>query len=321
MSFSGRKRSVGPAIVRFAPMLGRWAAIGQPAATSSARSLSSAREGAGKRMIGVFDSGLGGLTILRALHARFPRQAFVYLGDQANAPYGDRPSRRSSRSRARGSSKLFDRGARLVVLGCNTATAVALRALQRDWLPQAQRPGANVVGIVAPTVEAATQTPFSRHDAAISAEEQSRRRRRLRDDANDRLRRLRRGDLQTLSAGDGRRPGLPRARCRDRGRATARGARRDRRRHGRCADRPASVPGASTERSSAARISRSSKSSSPRSCRRARASSPSPKSSPTASRTISPQAASAEKKGTRMARPWHDLVRFSAAADSGGWMR
>jgi glutamate racemase len=112
-------------------------------------------------MIGVFDSGLGGLTILRALHARFPRQAFVYLGDQANAPYGDRPSAEVVAFTRAGVEQLFDRGARLVVLGCNTATAVALRALQRDWLPQAQRPGCNVVGIVAPTVEAATQTPFS----------------------------------------------------------------------------------------------------------------------------------------------------------------
>ena len=112
-------------------------------------------------MIGVYDSGLGGLTILRALHARFPRQAFVYLGDHANAPYGDRPSAEVVALTRAGVEHLFDRGAKLVVLGCNTATAVALRALQRDWLPQAGRPGCNVLGIVAPTVEAATQTPFS----------------------------------------------------------------------------------------------------------------------------------------------------------------
>lgn len=112
-------------------------------------------------MIGVFDSGLGGLTILRALHARFPRQAFVYLGDQAHAPYGDRPSAEIVAFTRAGVEQLFDRGARLVVLGCNTATAVALRALQRDWLPHARRAGCNVLGIVAPTVEAATQTPFS----------------------------------------------------------------------------------------------------------------------------------------------------------------
>lgn len=112
-------------------------------------------------VIGVFDSGIGGLTILRALAARFPRQAFVYLGDHANAPYGDRPSQDIVELSRRGALRLFGLGARLVVLGCNTATAVALRSLQRDWLPGAGLAGRNVVGIVAPTVEAATQTPWA----------------------------------------------------------------------------------------------------------------------------------------------------------------
>ncbi len=112
-------------------------------------------------MIGVFDSGLGGLTILRALKARFPAQAFVYLGDQANAPFGDRSSAEIVAFTRAGVTRLFERGARLVVLGCNTATAVALRTLQRDWLPTSGYAGVNVLGIVAPTVEAATQTPFS----------------------------------------------------------------------------------------------------------------------------------------------------------------
>ena len=112
-------------------------------------------------MIGVFDSGIGGLSILRALAARFPRQAFIYLGDHANAPYGDRPSREIVELSRRGALQLFGLGARLVVLGCNTATAVALRTLQRDWLPHAGLAGRNVVGIVAPTVEAATQTPWA----------------------------------------------------------------------------------------------------------------------------------------------------------------
>ncbi len=112
-------------------------------------------------MIGVFDSGLGGLTILRALGARFPQQAFVYLGDHAHAPYGDRPSAEIVALTQAGVERLFGLGAALVVLGCNTATAVALRTLQRDWLPGAGHAGRNVVGIVAPTVEAATQTPWA----------------------------------------------------------------------------------------------------------------------------------------------------------------
>ena len=112
-------------------------------------------------MIGIFDSGIGGLSVLRALAARFPQQAFVYLGDHANAPYGDRPSREIVELSRQGVLRLFGLGARLVVLGCNTATAVALRALQRDWLPDAGLAGRNVIGIVAPTVEAATQTPWA----------------------------------------------------------------------------------------------------------------------------------------------------------------
>jgi glutamate racemase len=112
-------------------------------------------------VIGVFDSGIGGLSVLRALAARLPKQAFVYLGDQANAPYGDRPSAEIVALTRGGTLRLFELGARLVILGCNTATAVALRKLQRDWLPHAGLSGRNVVGIVAPTVEAATQTPWA----------------------------------------------------------------------------------------------------------------------------------------------------------------
>jgi glutamate racemase len=111
-------------------------------------------------MIGIFDSGLGGLTVLRALRARFPAQPFRYLGDHANAPYGDRPSAEIVELTRAGVARLFALGARLVVLGCNTATAVALRSLQREWLPRAGLAG-NVLGIVAPTVEAATQTPWA----------------------------------------------------------------------------------------------------------------------------------------------------------------
>jgi glutamate racemase len=113
-------------------------------------------------MIGVFDSGLGGLTVLRALAARFPEQAFLYLGDHAHAPYGDRSSAEIVELTQAGVARLFALGAKLVVLGCNTATCVALRTLQKKWLPHAGLSGPrNVLGIVAPTVEAATQTPWA----------------------------------------------------------------------------------------------------------------------------------------------------------------
>jgi glutamate racemase len=112
-------------------------------------------------MIGVFDSGLGGLTVLRALTARFPNLPLIYLGDRAHAPYGDRPSSEVIELTRRGVETLFSAGCKLVLLGCNTATAVAARHLQQAWLPESQWRGRNVLGIVAPTVEAATQTPWA----------------------------------------------------------------------------------------------------------------------------------------------------------------
>jgi glutamate racemase len=112
-------------------------------------------------MIGVFDSGLGGLTVLRALVARFPHLPFVYLGDHANVPYGDRNSDDIVELSRRSVEALFKSGCKLVLLGCNTATAVAARRLQQAWLPVSLWEGHNVLGIVAPTVEAATQTPWA----------------------------------------------------------------------------------------------------------------------------------------------------------------
>jgi glutamate racemase len=113
-------------------------------------------------MIGVFDSGLGGLTVLRELSARFRRVDFVYLADHAHVPYGNRSSEEIVDLTRAAVEQLFARGAKLALLGCNTATSVALRRLQQQWLPSS--PWAkthNVLGIVAPTVEAATQTPWA----------------------------------------------------------------------------------------------------------------------------------------------------------------
>jgi glutamate racemase len=114
-------------------------------------------------MIGVFDSGLGGLTILRALVRRFAAIPFSYLGDHAHVPYGDRPSEEIVALTRQCVEALFARGCKLVILGCNTATAVAARRLQQSWLPGThwKGKGHNILGIVAPTVEAATQTPWA----------------------------------------------------------------------------------------------------------------------------------------------------------------
>jgi glutamate racemase len=112
-------------------------------------------------MIGVFDSGHAGLTVFSALVRRFPRVPFVYLGDHRHVPYGSRPSDEIVTLTRDGVDVLFRRGCRLVLLGCNTATCVAARTLQKDWLPVSGWVGRNILGIVAPTVEAATQTPWA----------------------------------------------------------------------------------------------------------------------------------------------------------------
>lgn len=112
-------------------------------------------------MIGLFDSGHGGLTVFHALVRRFPDLRFTYLGDHVNAPYGNRPSEEIVDLTREGVEHLFGRGCKLVLLACNTATAIACRTLQQDWLPDAGFDSHNVLGVVAPMVEAATQTPWA----------------------------------------------------------------------------------------------------------------------------------------------------------------
>jgi glutamate racemase len=113
--------------------------------------------------IGVFDSGVGGLTVHRALVEKLPQADFVFLGDQANMPYGGRPGEEIVELTKQGVIRLFDEGCDLVVLACNTAAAIALRRLQQTWLPgyrkQLGRP-VNVLGLIVPTIEAATGMPW-----------------------------------------------------------------------------------------------------------------------------------------------------------------
>jgi len=114
--------------------------------------------------IGVFDSGVGGLTVHRELTRRFPERDFVYLADQANAPYGGRGGEEIVDLTRAGCERLFEAGASVIVLACNTASAIALRRLQQTWAPSLRerygRP-VNILGIIVPTIEAATGLPWS----------------------------------------------------------------------------------------------------------------------------------------------------------------
>jgi glutamate racemase len=114
--------------------------------------------------IGVFDSGIGGLTALQALVRALPDADIVYLADQANSPYGGRPGEEIVGLTRAGCERLFDQGCDLVVLACNTAAAVALRRLQQTWLPDYRRElgrPVNILGLIVPTIEAATGRPWN----------------------------------------------------------------------------------------------------------------------------------------------------------------
>ncbi len=106
-------------------------------------------------MIGLFDSGFGGLTVLRAVADALPQRQFLYLGDHAAAPYGNRRRDEILDLTRVAVERLFERGCRLVVLACNTAAATSLRRLQQDWLPM-HHADRRILGVLVPMVEAIT---------------------------------------------------------------------------------------------------------------------------------------------------------------------
>lgn len=103
-------------------------------------------------MIGFFDSGVGGLTVLEEVHRRLPRYDTLYLGDAANAPYGTKTHAELVTLAWRGTRWLFDQGCALVIIACNSASARALREIQQTKLDA--YPAKRVLGIIRPTVEA-----------------------------------------------------------------------------------------------------------------------------------------------------------------------
>ena len=103
--------------------------------------------------LGMFDSGLGGLTVLGAVARRLPDLPIVYYGDNANTPYGTRTPDRVHELTRHGVEDLWARGCDLVVLACNTASAVALRRMQEAGVPEGKR----VLGVFVPLIEALTE--------------------------------------------------------------------------------------------------------------------------------------------------------------------
>ncbi|MEM1362748.1 MAG: aspartate/glutamate racemase family protein [Pseudomonadota bacterium] len=103
--------------------------------------------------VGIFDSGLGGLTVLDAVSRRLPEVPFVYFGDNAHTPYGVREADDIFGLTTSAVERLWDAGCDLVILACNTASAAALRRIQETWLPEDKR----VLGVFVPLIEALTE--------------------------------------------------------------------------------------------------------------------------------------------------------------------
>jgi glutamate racemase len=103
-------------------------------------------------VLGFFDSGFGGLSVVREVRKRLPKHSLVYLGDNARSPYGGLPAETIYRYTMEGIVELFHRGADVVVLACNTSSSVALRRIQQHHL-SVHHPNKRVLGIVIPTAE------------------------------------------------------------------------------------------------------------------------------------------------------------------------
>lgn len=116
------------------------------------------------RPIGVFDSGMGGLTVLRALARRLPDERFVYLGDTARLPYGTKSAETVQTYALQATRLLLGEGVKMVVIACNTASAVALAVLQDSWDP------VPVIGVIEPGAKAGVAATKNRRIAVIATE-------------------------------------------------------------------------------------------------------------------------------------------------------
>jgi len=119
--------------------------------------------------IGIFDSGYGGLTILHGIRQLLPQYDYLYLGDNARAPYGTRSFDVVYEFTRQAVTRLFEQGCHLVILGCNTASAKALRTIQQNDLPKLD-PQRRVLGIIRPTAEIIGSLTHTRHIGIFATE-------------------------------------------------------------------------------------------------------------------------------------------------------
>lgn len=112
-------------------------------------------------LIGVFDSGLGGLSVLKKFLSDLPGYRYIYLGDSARVPYGNKSSETIYNYTIEAVDFLFRQNCHLVIIACNTASAQALRRLQQEWLPY-HYPDHRVLGVIKPLAEAAANNNYQR---------------------------------------------------------------------------------------------------------------------------------------------------------------
>jgi glutamate racemase len=122
-----------------------------------------------KGPIGVFDSGYGGLTVLKEMREKLPEYDFLYLGDNARAPYGSRSFEVIYQYTWQAVQALFDRDCSLVILACNTASAKALRNIQRIKLPELH-PDKRVLGVIRPSTEELDKHTKTKHVGVLATE-------------------------------------------------------------------------------------------------------------------------------------------------------
>jgi glutamate racemase len=119
--------------------------------------------------IGVFDSGFGGLTVLKEFLKTLPQYDYIYLGDNARAPYGPRSFDVVHKYTLQAVNWLFDKGCRIVILACNTASAKALRTIQQINLPEIDC-DRRVLGVIRPVTESAGMYTKNRHLGILGTE-------------------------------------------------------------------------------------------------------------------------------------------------------
>lgn len=120
-------------------------------------------------MIGVFDSGFGGLTIFKDIEKRLPNHDYIYLGDNARAPYGNHSQEIIFEYTKQAVDYLFNQDCQLIILACHTASAEALHKLQQEYLPK-RWPGKNVLGVIRPIAEEAIRLSAGKKVAVIGTQ-------------------------------------------------------------------------------------------------------------------------------------------------------